>query len=99
MSLPDTMRGTEFSNFEAIQWDSVPSLSTKATFWAYYGYKNSGWSNVIYNRIMRTSSKYRGTAFAYLERLNWSDYGGGNTFWADNVWQFLADTDYDQKAA
>jgi hypothetical protein len=31
--------------------------------------------------------------------MNWSDYGGGNTFWADNVWQFLADRDYNQKIA
>ena len=53
----------------------------------------------MYNRIMRTDSKYRSLAYTYLGRLNWSDYGGGNTFWADNIWQFLADTDYEQKAA
>ena len=76
----------EFSNFESIKWASVPSSSTEATFWAYYGYKNSGWSNTMYNRIMRTDSKYRGLAYTYLQTLNWSDYGGGNTFWADMVW-------------
>jgi hypothetical protein len=31
--------------------------------------------------------------------MNWSDYGGAYTYWADNVWQFLADQDYNQKIA
>jgi len=53
----------------------------------------------MYNRIMRTDSTLRSLAYTYLERLNWSDYGGGNTFWADNIWQILADTDYDGTAA
>jgi len=85
MALPDSLRGMEYSNFESINWASTPNTSDSSTFWAYWGYSMSG-SSEIYNRIMRTDEQYRGLAFAYLQRMNWSDYGGGNTFWADEVW-------------
>jgi hypothetical protein len=48
---------------------------------------------------MRSDQQYRHRDYAYLERMNWSDYGGAYTYWADNVWQFLADQDYNQKIA
>lgn len=46
---------------------------------------------------MRSDEKYRSLAYTYYMRLDWSTYGGGNAFWADIVWQFLAGRDYNQK--
>ena len=42
---------------------------------------------------MRTEEKKRYLAFTYLERTNWDTYGGNATFWADLMWQYLADLD------
>lgn len=86
MTLTDADRGMEFSRLQSIGWQSAPTTADADTFWAYWGWKQSGNNNTIYNRIMRADSKYRGLVFSYLERSNWSTYGGSNTYWADDVW-------------
>lgn len=98
MSLPDLYRGTAFSALEATgwKWNTTPRGST---FWAYFGWKLSGNNSQIYNKIMQTDDDMRYLAFTYLQRTNWDTYGGRRTFWADLMWQYLADLDRNQKIA